>query len=109
MLRSADIRHHHPRPAARARPDLVERNLRPDPAATDTRWCGDITYIATGEGRLYLATAIDIASRRVIGWATADHLGTSLAADALTTACHQRRPLGQVVFHTDRGTQGGFN
>ncbi|MGW7318737.1 DDE-type integrase/transposase/recombinase, partial [Streptomyces sp. NPDC054865] len=45
-------------------------------AAVDTRWCGDITYIATDEGWLYLATVIDIASRRVVGWATADRLRT---------------------------------
>ncbi|WP_327264092.1 IS3 family transposase [Streptomyces sp. NBC_01232] len=94
-----------PDPAAGARPDLVGRDFRTDPASTDTRWCGDITYIPTGEGWLYLATVIDIASRRVVGWATADHLGTSLATEALEAACHQRRPKGPVVFHTDRGTQ----
>ncbi|MFG2638721.1 IS3 family transposase [Streptomyces sp. NPDC048362] len=62
-----------PDPHALTRPDLVLRDLQPDPAAIDTRWCGDITYIATDEGWLYLATVIDIASRRVVGWATADH------------------------------------
>ncbi|MFF8261848.1 IS3 family transposase, partial [Streptomyces virginiae] len=90
---------------AATRPDLVKRDFHPDPAATDTRWCGDITYIATGEGWLYLATVIDIASRRVIGWATADHLGTPLITDALEAACHQRGPEGPVVFHSDRGSQ----
>ncbi|MFJ9643577.1 DDE-type integrase/transposase/recombinase [Streptomyces sp. NPDC101206] len=44
------------------------RDFRPDLAAVDTRWCDDITYIATDEGWLYLATVIDIASRRVAGW-----------------------------------------
>ncbi|MFI8900615.1 IS3 family transposase, partial [Streptomyces virginiae] len=66
---------------------------------------GDITYIPTGEGWLYLATVIDIASRRVVGWATSDHLGTSLVADALKAACQQRQPEGPVVFHSDRGSQ----
>ncbi|MGN5385679.1 IS3 family transposase [Streptomyces sp. JL7001] len=94
-----------PDPDAQMRPDLVRRDFRPDPAAVDTRWCGDITYIPTGEGWLYLATVIDIASRRVVGWATSDHLGTQLAADALKAACHQRRPQGPVVFHSDRGSQ----
>ncbi|WP_405980802.1 IS3 family transposase [Streptomyces sp. NBC_00158] len=94
-----------PDPAAAARPDLIGRDFHADADAVDTRWCGDITYISTGEGWLYLATVIDIASRRVVGWATADHLGTSLAADALSSACHQRRPAGQVVFHSDRGCQ----
>ncbi|MFD3330862.1 DDE-type integrase/transposase/recombinase [Streptomyces sp. NPDC058701] len=61
------------------------------------------TYIATSEGWLYLATVIDIASRRVVGWATADHLRTELVADALRTAC--RRPASPVIFHSDRGCQ----
>ncbi|MFJ5553310.1 IS3 family transposase [Streptomyces sp. NPDC093225] len=94
-----------PDPAAATRPDLVMRDFTTDPDAVDTRWCGDITYIPTGQGWLYLATVIDIASRRVVGWSTADHLGTSLAADALTAACLQRRPAGTVIFHSDRGSQ----
>ncbi|MFB9836844.1 transposase [Actinoallomurus acaciae] len=59
----------------------------------------------TEEGWLYLATVIDIASRRVVGWATADHLRTGLVADALTAACRQRRPTRPVIFHSDRGCQ----
>ncbi|MCX4539928.1 IS3 family transposase [Streptomyces sp. NBC_01565] len=94
-----------PDPHAVTRPDLVLRDFQPDSAAIDTRWCGDITYIATDEGWLYLATVIDIASRRVVGWATADHLRTELVADALTAACRTRRPSGPVIFHSDRGCQ----
>ncbi|MEU6012342.1 IS3 family transposase [Streptomyces sp. NPDC047453] len=94
-----------PDPHAATRPDLVLRDFRPNPAATDTRWCGDITYIPTEEGWLYLATVIDIASRRVVGWATADHLRTTLVADALRSACRRRRPAGSVIFHSDRGCQ----
>ncbi|MFD0078846.1 IS3 family transposase [Streptomyces sp. NPDC127166] len=90
-----------PDPYAATRPDLVLRNFRPDPAALDTRWCGDITYIATEEGRLHLATVIDIASRRVVGRATADHLRTELVAEAFRT----RRPARPVIFHSDRGSQ----
>jgi hypothetical protein len=67
-----------PDPRAAIRPDLVDRDFRPDATALDARWCGDITYIPTEEGWLYLATVIDIASRRVVGWATADHLRTEL-------------------------------
>lgn len=63
------------------------------------------TYVPTEEGRLYLATVIDIASRRVAGWATADHLRTELVANALTAACRQRRPTDPVIFHSDRGRQ----
>ncbi|MFC9399220.1 IS3 family transposase [Streptomyces sp. NPDC057027] len=94
-----------PDPYAATRPDLVLRNFRPDPAALDTRWCGNITYIATEEGRLHLATVIDIASRRVVGWATADHLRTELVAEALTAAFRTRRPARPVIFHSDRGSQ----
>ena len=56
------------------------------------RWCGDITYIRTWEGWLYLATVIDIASRRVVGYAMADHLRTELVADALANAVAARDP-----------------
>lgn len=94
-----------PDPHAATRPDLITRDFQPNPQATNTRWCGDITYIPTDQGWLYLATVIDIASRRVVGWATADHLRTELVADALRAASHQRRPNGPVVFHSDRGCQ----
>ncbi|WUO16932.1 IS3 family transposase [Streptomyces sp. NBC_00289] len=94
-----------PDPRVALRPDLVVRDFQPDPAGLDARWCGDITYIATEEGWLYLATVIDIASRRVVGWATADHLRTDLVADALTAACRKRRPTRPVIFHSDRGCQ----
>ncbi|WP_409456759.1 DDE-type integrase/transposase/recombinase [Streptomyces goshikiensis] len=57
----------------------------------------------SGRMRLYPATVIDIASRRVVGWATAGHLRTELVADALTAACRTRRPAGPVIFHSDRG------
>lgn len=92
-----------PNPQAATRPNPVLRDFRPNPAATNTRWCGDITYIPTEEGWLYLATVIDIVSRRVVDWATADHLRTELVADALRPACRSRRPTGAVVFHSDRG------
>jgi transposase InsO family protein len=94
-----------PDPNAATRPDLLLRDFQPDPAALDTRWCGDITYIATDQGWLYLATVIDIASRRVVGWATADHLRTELVAEALRAACRARRPNPGVIFHSDRGCQ----
>jgi len=77
-----------------------------EPSGVDQIWVSDITYVATVEGWLYLATVIDLASRRVVGWATADHLRTELVTDALTMAIQQRRPAeGQVVFHSDRGSQ----
>jgi putative transposase len=118
LMRDAGLQGHHrrrrrlttiPDPRAAARPDLVVRNFAPDPDGLDTRWCGDITYVATDEGWLYLATVIDIASRRVVGWSTADHLRTELVADALTAACRERRPARPVIFHSDRCCQTGFN
>ena len=92
-------------PTAEARAvDLIKRVFGPD-TALDTRWCGDITYISTWEGWAYLATVIDLASRRVVGWALADHMRTDLVADALRMACAQRRPPAGVIFHSDRGCQ----
>ncbi|MFD9624055.1 DDE-type integrase/transposase/recombinase [Streptomyces virginiae] len=64
-----------------------------------------MTHIATSEGRPYPATVIDIASRRVVDWATTDHLRTEPVADALRTACRTRRLAGPVIFHSDRDCQ----
>jgi transposase InsO family protein len=94
-----------PDPAAAARADLIRRDFAVNAAAVNTRWCGDITYIWTWEGWLYLATVIDIASRRVVGFALAEHLRTELVADALTNAVAARDPAPGVIFHTDRGCQ----
>ena len=97
-----------PDPDAAQRPDLIGRDFAIDPdhpGQLDRRWCGDITYIHTWQGWLYLATVIDLASRRVVGWATADHLRTDLIAEALTDAVNRRRPAPGVVFHSDRGCQ----
>jgi transposase InsO family protein len=114
LMRAAGLRGCRPRrwkqttipdPAAAARADLVRRDFTVNAAAVNTRWCGDITYIATWEGWLYLATVIDIASRRVVGFALAEHLRTELVADALTNAVAARDPAPGVVFHADRGCQ----
>jgi transposase InsO family protein len=94
-----------PDPAAAARADLIRRDFTVDAAAVNTRWCGDITYIPTWEGWLYLATVIDIASRRVVGFALAQHLRTELVTDALTNAVAARDPAPGVIFHADRGCQ----
>jgi len=91
-------------PGVDGRPDLIRRAFTPDPGVVNTRWRGDITYIRTWEGWLYLATVIDLDSRRVIGWATGDHLRTDLIADALTNAVTTRRPAAGVIFHSDRGS-----
>ena len=92
-------------PAAQAEAlDLIRRHFGPS-EVLDARYVGDITYIATWEGWAYLATVIDLASRRVVGWALADHMRTDLISDALLNAFHSRRPPAGVIFHSDRGCQ----
>ena len=71
----------------------------------DQKWCVDITYIHTDEGFLYLSAVIDLCSRRIIGWAMADHLKTELCLDALTMAISNRRPPPGLLHHSDRGVQ----
>jgi putative transposase len=84
--------------------DRVQRNF--DQGRLDAVWVGDVTYIRTWEGWLYLATVIDAHSRRVIGWAVTDHMRASLVTDALAMAIVQRgRPVAGVIFHSDRGVQ----
>ena len=85
--------------------DLVKRAFRVGTTELDRIWVGDITYIRTWEGWLYLATVIDLASRRVVGWSMADHMRAELVCDALTMAIEARRPEPGLVFHSDRGTQ----
>jgi transposase InsO family protein len=84
--------------------DAVKREW--DTGALNQVWVGDITYLRTWEGWVYLATVIDAHSRRVIGWAIADHMRTDLIENALVMAMTLRgdRPA-QVIFHSDRGTQ----
>jgi len=90
-------------PAHIPAPNLVARDFAAP--APDALWLGDITYLPTGEGWLYLAVLLDAHSRRVVGWAMADHLRTALALDALAMALRARRPPPGLVHHTDRGCQ----
>ena len=85
--------------------DLLKRNFDPASIELDRVYVGDITYIRTWEGWLYLATVIDLASRRVVGWAMADHMRAELVCDALRMAIDARRPAPGLIFHSDRGTQ----
>ncbi len=91
-------------PEAEAARDLIQRDFGPTDQL-DRRYVGDITYIATWEGWAYLATVIDLASRKVVGWALADHMRTELVEDALSMAFANRAPKKGVVFHSDRGCQ----
>lgn len=88
--------------------DAVKRQW--DTGALNQVWVGDITYLRTWRGWLYLATVIDAHSRRVIGWAIDEHMRTDLVEDALQMAITLRGQLPEkVVFHSDRGTQTRFN
>jgi putative transposase len=84
-------------------PNLVARDFTA--SAVDRLWVGDITFVPTGEGWLYLAVLVDAHARRVVGWAMADHLRAELAVDALVMALGRRRPAAGLVHHTDRGGQ----
>jgi putative transposase len=114
LARAAGLRSVHPRPyKVTTVPDpangvglvdLVGRDFVPD--AKDNLWFGDITYIFTMTGWAYLATVIDGFSRRMVGWAIADHMREELVIDALQMAVASRKPgTGEVIFHSDRGSQ----
>lgn len=88
---------------AAARPDLVGRDFHA--AEAGTKLVGDITYVRTWAGWLYLATVIDCATRKVIGWSMAEHMRASLVVDALQMAAGRGQLEKHAVFHSDRGTQ----
>ena len=93
-----------PDPAAPKFANLLQRRF--NPPAANVSWCGDITEIVTWEGKLYLATVIDLWSRRLIGFAIAEHCKASLVTDALRMAIAMRGGyVAGVVMHTDRGSQ----
>lgn len=91
------------------RADKPSSNLlsgQPLPAAPDQAWAGDITFIPTSSGWLYLAVVIDLCSRRIVGWSLADHLRSDLVLAALNQAL-QTRSTHRTIFHSDRGSQYG--
>jgi transposase InsO family protein len=86
--------------------NLLDRKFSPDEIHEKNRvFAGDITYIATDEGWLYLAVVIDLWSRRVVGWSMSHRMTKELVNDALTMALAQRIPGDGVLYHTDRGSQ----
>jgi len=87
----------------RTAPDLVERDF--NPTEPNRLWAADITYIRTWEGWLYLASVMDLYSRRIVGWALADHLRAELVVDALEMAVARRCPDAGLVHHSDQGSQ----
>jgi putative transposase len=87
-------------------PDRVDRAFAPAAVgALDRLWVADISYVTTLEGWLYLAVVLDAFSRRVVGWAMADHLRTELVLDALTMAIRHRQPAAGLIHHSDHGGQ----
>src|SRR5919112_6165017 len=95
---TTDSRH-----ALRVAPNLLQQKftvLEPNRV-----WLADITYIPTGEGWLYLAAVLDLATRRVVGWAMRDHMRTELTLGALIMAAQRQRPGPGLIHHSDRGSQ----
>ena len=84
-------------------PNLLDRNFKV--SNTNCYWVGDITYIPTKEGWLYLATVIDLFSRRIIGWSMNSNIKSELVNKALLMAIWQRKPPKGLIWHTDRGSQ----
>jgi putative transposase len=108
LMKAAGLRGRHPRAWKKTTvaaqrpidaPDLIRQNFTA--AEPNTRWCGDITYIQTVDGWVYTATVIDLHSRKIVGYAVADHLRTSLITEALATALVTRKPPDGVIFHSD--------
>ena len=84
-------------------PNLLEQDFTA--SAPDERWVGDITYLWTEEGWLYLAVVLDLYSRKVVGWAMDRRMKARLVCEALTMALWRRRPSPGLIMHTDRGSQ----
>lgn len=108
-LRALQRRHFVPR-TSDGRADAPSPNLlldQPLPTQLNRVWAGDITFIPTAAGWLYLAVVIDLSSRKIVGWALADHLRAGLVVEALQQALDSRRPAPGLLFHSDRGSQYG--
>jgi putative transposase len=97
-VRTTDSRHDFP-----IAPNLLDRNFTA--AAPNRIWLADITYVETDQGWLYLATVMDLYSRRIVGWAMADHLRAELTLAALRMAISAQRPGAGLIHHSDRGVQ----
>jgi len=96
--RTTDSRHSHP-----VFRNVLDRDFTAD--RPDRKWAADITCVPTKEGWLYLAGVIDLCSRKIVGWAMADHMETDLVAEALKMALIQRDPKNGLLHHSDRGVQ----
>jgi putative transposase len=95
---TTDSLHHKPIAA-----NVLDRRF--DGWEVNQAWVADITYIATGEGWLYLACVMDLASRRIVGWSMSDRIKAELVCQALKSAYRRRRPTAGLIMHSDRGSQ----
>ena len=98
FVRTTDSRH-----GLAVAPNVLGRDFTP--AAPNTSWCADFTYVPTLEGWLFLAIVVDLFSRRIVGWAMGATMTSRLVVDALETAVSRRGPAAGVVAHSDRGSQ----
>ncbi|MCX5215564.1 IS3 family transposase [Kitasatospora sp. NBC_00240] len=98
-----------PEPAAPRPPDLVNRRFTAD--RPNQLWLADLTYVRTWSGWVYVAFVLDAHSRRIVGWQIADHMRTDLPLDALEMALWRQKIKkdAELIHHSDRGSQGGFN
>jgi putative transposase len=114
LMRDVGLQGHRPRrrrsltrPDERAAPapDLVGRLFNPD--QPDVTWCGDITFVRTDEGWLYLSTVIDLASRRLLGWSMSERHDADLVISAVeaAVATRGRARMADTIFHSDRGSE----
>jgi transposase InsO family protein len=95
---TTDSNHHKP-----IAPNVLNRRF--DGWHMNEAWVGDITYVETGEGWLYLACVMDLASRRIVGWSMSDRMQADLVCQALKSAYWRRQPTGGLIMHSDRGSQ----
>jgi transposase InsO family protein len=100
FVRTTDATHTYP-----VAPNLLQRQFAVNGVAPNRVWVSDITYIPTHQGWLYLAVVLDLASRRVIGWAMRDSLAAELTLSALRMALATRQPAPGLIHHSDRGVQ----
>jgi putative transposase len=101
FVRTTDSKHPHP-----IAENILARTFDPNVIGGVNRvWAGDITYLPTREGWLYLAVVLDLGSRRVVGWSMESTMHDDLVIAALDAALRQRRPQDEVLFHSDRGSQ----
>ncbi len=90
-------------PGVRVADDLVERDF--NPPAPNRMWASDIKYVSTWEGTLYLASVIDCFSRKVVGWSMRSDMQAEIVVDALAMAIERRQPAGELIHHSDQGSQ----